>query len=552
MKIDYLKNSNYLKTLKSLDNQSIDSILIISSYILKSNKDALKDVLDQCIRVLKNTGILLIQGIPQNLPHIVEPLMKTLHFKYWIAIDSKVINDKPGLPSSHAAMVLFSKSKNSFEVNKARFPHQYCSFCNKTLKDWGGKSHLMNLLGYTMSDVWRDLPKQNNYTVLSLSVLQRILQLIDNADDKNGKCLIFPYEGIDFKNNSLSIRLHRKTNQSCPQLTTRINKVDEGLLDVVHRGDAVEILKKYPDNSVDLVFADPPYNLDKAYNSYNDEKEDQRYIDWCNSWLKEYIRILKPTGSLYLLNLPKWAIHHAAFLNKYLYFQNWIAWNAISEPRGKIMPAHYALLFYTKHPTDFTFNYRDVSPIDAPSFCLRQSCIKKRKEQGVDPKVPLTDIWRDIHRIKHKRERDQHPCQLPEKLMERIIRLSSNEGDVVLDALSGVGTTAIVAYRLGRRYVAIDIDKHYVDITRRKIAQLKTNGFIIRSSVEKNLRTITKKELQLELKKITLSLGRLPSENDVERMSKYGIQLFRESFPTWGKALKAARMELLQNAQTYC
>lgn len=544
MKIDYLKNSNCIKILKSVDDQCIDSIIIAGSYILKSTKrENIREILNQCIRVLKKKGILLIQGIPRNLTDIVEPLTKSLYFKYWIAIESKIINDKSGLPSGHAAIILFSKAKDSFEVNKVRFPHQYCSFCNKTLKDWGGKSHLMNPIGYVISDVWRNLPKQNNYTMLSLPALQVALQLIDNSDDENGRCLIFPYEGIDFGNNS---SIHRCFDSQPPlsQSVAKINKINEDLLDVVHCGDAIEILKKYPDNCVDLVFADPPYNLDKAYNSYDDEKEDQRYINWCNSWLREYIRVLKPTGSLYLLNLPKWAIYHASFLNQYLYLQNWIVWDAVSEPLGKIMPAHYALLFYTKHPTNFTFNYKDVSPINAPSFCLRQSCIRKRKEQGIDPKVPLTDIWWDIHRIKHKRERDHHPCQLPEKLLERIIMLSSNKGGVVLDALAGVGTTAIAAYKLGRRYIAIDIDKHYVDITQRKLAQLKSNGFIPRPSIEKNVRPITKKELQLELKKITLSLGKLPSEKDVEKISKYSICLFREAFPTWGKALKAAKLEL--------
>jgi len=544
MKIDYLKKSNYLKILKALNDQTIDSIIIASSYILKSPKsENIKEILNQCIRVLKKNGILLIQGIPQSLSVMAEPLMSSLYFKYWIAVESKIINDKPGLPSSHAAIVLFSKSKDSFNVNKVRFPHQYCTFCNKTLKDWGGKSHLMNPTGYVISDVWRNLPKQNNYNVLSLPVLQIALQLIDNADDKNGRCLIFPYEGIDFAKNS---PMHSCFNFQPPllQSVSKINRINENLVDIVHCGDAVEILKKYPDNCVDLVFADPPYNLDKAYNLYDDEKEDQRYINWCNSWLKEYIRVLKPTGSLYLLNLPKWAIYHTAFLNQYLYLQNWIVWDAISEPRGKIMPAHYALLFYTKHPTSFIFNYKNVSPIEAPSFCLRQSCIRKRKEHGIDPKVPLTDIWWDIHRIKHKRERDQHPCQLPEKLLERIILLSSNKGGVVLDALSGVGTTAVAACKLGRRYIAIDIDKHYVDISQRKLEQLKSNGFIPRPSIEKMVSPVTKKELQLELKKIALSLGKLPSEGDVKKMSKYSICLFNEAFPTWGKALKAAKLEL--------
>ncbi|OQX51731.1 MAG: hypothetical protein B5M53_10480 [Candidatus Cloacimonas sp. 4484_209] len=545
MNIQYLKNQDYLPALKSISNQSVDSILLVGSYILKVRKNTFKEALDQCIRVLKDTGFLLIQGTPKSLPSRIEPLMKSLYFKYWIAIESNILENKQGLPSAHATVVIFSKSKDSFKINKVRFQHRYCNFCNRTLKDWGGKSHLMNPAGYAISDVWRDLPKQDNYTRLSQTVLEVLLRLIDNKD---GKCLVFPLEGIEFGNNISLTDNHLSPRlsflKSSVQAIHNANKIDEDLLDVVHCGDAIEILSKYPDNSVDLAFADPPYNLDKSYNLYNDEKEDERYIEWCNSWLKEYIRVLKPSGSLYIVNLPKWGIHHASFLNKHLHFQNWIAWDAISEPRGKIMPAHYALLFYTKHPTNFTLNYQNVSPIDSPVFCLRSSCIRQRKKQGVDPKVPLTDIWWDIHRIKHKKDRDMHPCQLPDKLLERIILLSSNEGDVVLDALCGVGTTPVAALKLGRRYVAIDIDRRYVKITEKKIEQLRSQGFITRRSKKKSLSDITKKELQLELKDLAKSLGRLPNQKDVEEMSKYGLQVFKENFITWGKALKAAKLEV--------
>ncbi len=316
------------------------------------------------------------------------------------------------------------------------------------------------------------------------------------------------------------------------------------MFNVVHHGDAVEILKRYPDNSIDLVFADPPYNLDKAYHVYDDERADEEYIKWCNSWLREYVRILKPTGSLYVLNLPRWTMYHAVFLNQYLYFQNWIVWDALSEPRGKLMPAHYGLLFYTKHPTDFTFNYDEVGQLDARYYCLRPSCIRKRKAAGVDDKMPLTDIWWDIHRIKHRRDRDYHPCQLPEALMERIIRLSTNKGDIVLDALCGTGTTPVVAVKLGRRYVAIDIDANYVRITKEKLAEVERKGYIERKSTHKPQRKYTKKELQLELRRLAAKLGRLPTPEDVKRMSKYDLEVFFEMFPTWGKALKAAKLEI--------
>ncbi len=545
MKTRYLRSSTYFPALRSFPSEFVDSIIVAGSHILDTGGEGVfEKILSECARVLKKTGVLLIQGRPRNLPGRIEPLMASLNFKYWMAIESCILKSKAGLPSAHAAVVVFSKSAKSFKIGKVRFPHRYCSFCNKTLKDWGGKSHLMNPAGYALSDVWRDLPRQDNYTKLSRPVLEVLLRLTDAQD---GTRLIFPYEGIEFDNNRPSAQHRVSSERARPdssETATKANRIEEALLDVVHCGDAVETLQKYPDNSVDLAFADPPYNLDKSYNSYRDEKEGERYVEWCNSWLEEYIRVLKPTGSLYVVTLPKWAIHHAAFLNNYLDFQNWIAWDAISEPRGKIMPAHYAVLFYTKHPTDFTFNYDDVSPIDAPSFCLRGTCVRRRKEQGIDPKVPLTDIWWDIHRIRHKKDRDLHPCQLPEKLMERIVRLSSDKGDVVLDALCGAGTTAVAAYKLGRRYIAVDIDERYADMTRRKIAQLKTIGFISRKREKRTSRKVTKKELQLELKQLALSLGRLPTEEDVEKMSQYELQLFREAFTTWGKALKAAKLEI--------
>ncbi len=546
MNIRYLKSSTYRQALKSLNDRSVDSIIVAGSHIVATDGgERFTETLDQCARVLKDTGILFIHGTPFNLPSRIEPLMRSLQFKYWIAIESAMVKEKPGLPSTHAAVAVFAKSKKSFPINKVRFPHQHCSFCHRTLKDWGGKAHLMNPAGYALSDVWRDLPRLDNYSKLTLPVLEVLLRFIEAEDTR---CLIFPYEGITFDPDG-SPRQHRLLeDRTVPGLAARKSKkpsrIEESLLDVVLCGDAAEVLGDYPDGSVDLAFADPPYNLAKSYSSYEDVKDDEAYVEWCNAWLKEYIRVLKPTGTLYIVNLPKWAIHHAAFLNKRLYLQNWIAWDAISEPRGKIMPAHYALLFYTKHPGDFTFNYEAVSPIDAPSFCLRGSCIRERTEQGINPQVPLTDIWWDIHRIRHRRDRDMHPCQLPERFMQRLIRLSSNKGDVVLDALCGAGTTAVVACTLQRRFVAIDVDPYYAELTRAKVSQLRSIGFIPRKRQRRPPQNVTKKELQLELGRLARSLGRLPTEDDVKEMSKYELRLFRETFSTWGKALKAAKLEI--------
>jgi len=567
MRIECPTREELGRVLREAGDGSLDFVVLVSAVL---SADELRATLDECVRALKAGGLLFVQGRPEYLPEWGVYLDRRLHFKYWIAIQSALQKRGSGLPSVHAAVLMFVKG-DRFNIQQVRFPHRRCAFCGRTLKDWGGKTHLMHPDGYLISDVWTDLPPDDNYTRLLTPALDTILRMLDpgtTADGAHyqlgetdlfqragvhvptgeGRGVIGPREGLAgscVEESPLQYHLPGFIEPKVrPRRPAGPVQIGDELFNVVHHGDALEILKQYPDHSIDLAFADPPYNLNKSYGVYDDEHEEEQYIRWCNAWLEEYVRLLKPTGSLYVLNLPRWTMYHAAFLNQRLYFQNWIVWDALSEPRGKLMPAHYGLLFYTAHPTDFTFNYDAIAELDAPYYCLRPSCIRQRKARGADDKVPLTDLWWDVHRIKHRRDRDYHPCQLPDALMERIIRLSTNPGDVVLDALCGTGTTAVTALRLGRRYVAIDIDEEYVRITREKLAEVQRNGYVARESIRKPRRPYTKKELQLELRNLAARLGRLPTPEDVQQMSQYDVNAFFEMFPTWGKALKAARLEV--------
>ncbi|MCS6894706.1 MAG: site-specific DNA-methyltransferase [Bacteroidia bacterium] len=488
-------------------------------------------LLDQIREALRDEGLLFVQGVPENLCEIGSYLDKYLRFKYWIAVES-LLRVGAALPSVHAGILLFVKG-DRFRVSQVRIPHLSCQACGKPLKDWGGKAHLRHPSGTLLSDVWKDLPPANNYSGLSEAVLHRLIEMLP-PNYRRG--IIFPRE-----------RLH-PTEPPPPRLfpsqpPTPLPSASP-LQSVVLQGDILECLSQIPSESVDLAFADPPYNLHKPYDSYEDDKGVEEYLRWCKAWLKEYIRVLKPTGSLFLLNLPRWAMHHATFLNRYLHLQNWIVWESLAEPRGKVMPAHYALLFYTKSPSGFTWHYENLKMIDARSYCLRPSCVKSRKFRGEDAKEPLTDIWWDIHRIRHKRDRDHHPCQLPENLLRRIIELTTQPGDVVLDGMAGTGTTAIVAAQLGRRYVAIDIDPEYVSITREKLEQVRTWGVVLREKQSRPRPKYNKKILQLELRRIALSLGRLPHPEDVEKLSHWGLKPFLETFQSWGKAIKAAKISI--------
>ncbi|MBM4045515.1 MAG: site-specific DNA-methyltransferase [Planctomycetes bacterium] len=563
MEIVYPTGHRLGEHLRNAGNGALDFIVLITGAFERVSLGDLKGHLDECVRSLKEGGLLFVQGLPQYLSELGVFLDQRLRFKYWIAVESTLQPRDWGLPSAHAGILLFTKGER-FSVRQTRFPHRYCSFCGNPLRDWGGKKHLMHPGGHVISDVWTELPKADNYTQISERALATILAMVGReadvppgsgllpspphpAEGGNIRGLVGPEEGVArFRQPIMAESAHQLLlpSVSPPDSETsgEMGQLGESLFDVVVRGDAVQVLRKYPDKSVDLVFADPPYNLEKQYARYRDERDERHYIEWCNSWLKEYARILKPTGCLYVLNLPRWTMYHAAFLNQHLHFQNWIVWDALSEPRGKLMPAHYGLLFYTKQPKGFTFNYEEVGRIDARSYCLRGSCIRRRKAAGADEKEPLTDIWWDVHRIKHKRDRDYHPCQLPEELMERIIRLSTNEGDIVLDAMCGTGTTAVTAVKLGRRYVAIDLDETYVRLTREKIREVERFGEVRRKSIYKPVRECTKKELQLELRHLAQRLGRLPTQRDVEQLSQYAPDVFLDLFPTWGKALKAAKL----------
>ncbi len=248
-------------------------------------------------------------------------------------------------------------------------------------------------------------------------------------------------------------------------------------------GDVIDIMKKIPSESVDMVFADPPFNLKKKYGSYNDNKEIKEYLDWCYKWLDEMVRITKPTGSILVHNIPKWLTYYSSHLNKVCYFKHWISWNAAGAPMGKtLLPNHYGILFYTKRPKGFKF-----FDIRSPHQMCRK-CNEYIKDYGGKKSqmhsfgTLLSDVWSDINRIRHKKRRDNHPCQLPEHLLERIILMTTDPNDIVLDPFIGTGTTAIAAKKLGRNYIGIDIDKKYKEITEKKIRQIlptKINGCFV-------------------------------------------------------------------------
>lgn len=291
-------------------------------------------------------------------------------------------------------------------------------------------------------------------------------------------------------------------------------------------GDCLKLFKNIPDKSIDITFADPPFNLKKKYNNYKDKLSLEEYLEWCDKWIHEMVRVTKPEGSIFVHNIPKWLTYYSSSLNKYANFKHWISWDSPSTPLGKtLQPSHYGILFYTKITKDFKFyEVRYPHKRDRKSGYLLKDY--GGKKEGLHPFGPLvSDVWTDIHRIKHNKFRDEHPCQLPIHLLERIILMSTDENDIVLDPFMGTGTTAIAAKRLGRKYIGFDIDENYIKITEEKLSNTKSNSKIGESWVSIYLNEVaTLRDKDWDNLKQYFYIPEKPSEVDFIKIKLQNIE----------------------------
>lgn len=294
-----------------------------------------------------------------------------------------------------------------------------------------------------------DLTKILNFTGLTLNKLKLKMGIID-ADMKIMLSKIADNIKLEDPKPSKSNVKIKKLN---PNFTTEFGSL--------YKADCLALMKQMKANSVDLIFADPPFNLNKFYlSNINDSLSMQDYISWTERWLDECIRILKPGGSFFLWNIPKWNTYFSEYLNNRMSFRHWIAADIkLSLPiSNRLYPSHYSLLYYVKGPKPNTF-HPDRMPME-----VCQSCYTDLKDYGgykdkMNSKgVNLTDVWYDIPPVRHtKFKRRKEANELSVKLLDRIIEMASDPGDMIFDPFGGSGTTYAVAEMKGRKWIGVEL-----------------------------------------------------------------------------------------------
>lgn len=246
-------------------------------------------------------------------------------------------------------------------------------------------------------------------------------------------------------------------------------------------GDCLLALKDIPDNSVDLIFADPPYNIGKDFNGCKDKwRTDEDYLTWCYSWMQLCLAKLKPTGSFYVMTATQFMPYFDIFLRDKIKILSRLVWYYDSS--GVQAKKYYGslyepILFCVKDGGHYTFNAKDIM-VEAKTGSKRKLIdYRKNPPQAYNSEKVPGNVW-EYSRVRYRMdEYEDHPTQKPTSLLERIVKASSNTDDVVLDPFSGTFTTSFVAKKLGRRSVGIELQEEYVKIGLRRLEiQKEYNG----------------------------------------------------------------------------
>lgn len=257
-------------------------------------------------------------------------------------------------------------------------------------------------------------------------------------------------------------------------------------------GNSIEILKNIKEKTVNLIFADAPYNIGKNFgNNYDTWNSVSEYISWCKTWLDECMRILKDDGTMYFMT----ATQHMPYLDVYMSETYNVlarimwAYDSSGVQSKKIYGSLYEpiLMVNKSSKSKYTFNYQDIL-VEAKTGAKRKLIdYRKNPPQPYNTQKVPGNVWQ-FNRVRFKMdEYENHPTQKPEALLERIIKASSNAGDVILDPFSGSFTTSAVAHKLNRISIGIDMNEEYFEtgLRRAEITDNYNGKLLIKEKLRK-------------------------------------------------------------------
>ena len=268
-------------------------------------------------------------------------------------------------------------------------------------------------------------------------------------------------------------------------------------------GDALQVLSdEIADCSVDLVFADPPYNIGKNFSGFADKWEsEEAYAEWCYSWLDLCIRKLRSSGTLYVMCSTQSMPYLDFYLRKRLHILSRIIWSYDSsgvQARKYFGSLYEPVLHCVNDRRSYTFNSEDIL-VEAKTGAKRKLIdYRKPTPQPYNTQKVPGNVWY-FPRVRYRMpEYENHPSQKPERLMERIIRASSNPGDTVLDPFSGTFTTCAVGQRLKRCTIGVELQEEYIRIGLRRLGiHTEFNGEPVRKPQKAIARTIGSSQMSL-------------------------------------------------------
>jgi site-specific DNA-methyltransferase (adenine-specific) len=248
-------------------------------------------------------------------------------------------------------------------------------------------------------------------------------------------------------------------------------------LDRLYNQDCIEGMSEIREGSIDLAFADPPFNIGYKYDVYEDRRAANEYLAWSEKWGAALVRTLKPTGTFWLAIGDDFAAElKVRFQHELgLFCRSWVIWYYTFgvHCKQKFSRSHTHLFHFVKNPKDFTFNKEAIRVPSARQLVYADSRAHSkgrlpddtwilRPQDASNSFTPEEDVWYFPRVCGTFKERaGWHGCQMPEQLLGRIIKACSNEGETVLDPFGGSGTTLAVAKKLGRQFIGFELSKNY-------------------------------------------------------------------------------------------